>query len=110
MYLTNIDTVPAGAFGGAMVVSMLVSIALVLYLRAAGDYVVTDHAVTFAPVVEAARRRSELAFGYRVRADANDATKGDGVVVNPPKSKPITFHSTGRILPCSISSLAFMHS
>ena len=50
-----------------------------------------DRQVNFYTVVEAARRRGEVAIGYRLRADATDAVKAYGVVVNPKKSKTVTF-------------------
>jgi voltage-gated potassium channel Kch len=62
-----------------------------IYLKPAGDYVRLGESLNFYTVVEAARRRGEVAFGYRLKAKANDATSAYGVVVNPDKSKPIAF-------------------
>jgi hypothetical protein len=62
-----------------------------IYLKPATDYVVPGYPVTFYTVVEAARRRGESAFGYRLRAHAGDATRSYGVVVNPDKSTLIEF-------------------
>ncbi|MBU1878703.1 MAG: potassium transporter TrkA, partial [Chloroflexi bacterium] len=62
-----------------------------IYLKPAGDYVTPGQPVNFYTVLEAARQRGEVALGYRVVAQANDAKKGYGVVVNPDKSVPITF-------------------
>ena len=39
-----------------------------IYLKPAGDYVALGQAVPFAAVIEAARRRGEIAFGYRIAA------------------------------------------
>ena len=39
-----------------------------IYLKPAGDYVALGRAVPFAAVIEAARRRGEIAFGYRIAA------------------------------------------
>ncbi|RIK46873.1 MAG: potassium transporter TrkA [Chloroflexi bacterium] len=61
------------------------------YLKPAGDYVVTGRPVMFSTVVEAGRRRGEVAVGYRVRAQAGDATCHYGIVMNPDKSAQITF-------------------
>jgi hypothetical protein len=47
--------------------------------------------VNFYTVVEAARRRGEVAFGYRLKARASDAQSGYGVVINPKKSAKVTF-------------------
>ncbi|MFD3541109.1 NAD-binding lipoprotein [Streptomyces sp. NPDC058662] len=61
-----------------------------LSLKPAADYVRTDREVTFATVVESARRRGECAVGYRLRARA--ATGPDhGVRINPDKRQGVRF-------------------
>lgn len=62
-----------------------------IYLKPAGDYVRLGEPLNFYTVVEAARRRGEVAFGYRLKAKATDAASAYGVVVNPDKSKPVVF-------------------
>jgi voltage-gated potassium channel Kch len=69
-----------------------------VYLKPAADYVALGEPLNFYTVVEAARRRGEVAMGYRVQAHANDATKAYGVVLNPDKSVPITFVDQDRII------------
>jgi voltage-gated potassium channel Kch len=69
-----------------------------VYLRPADDYVAAGHEVTFATVVEAARRRNEVAIGYRLRSQANESEHGYGVVVNPPKSRAVSFGEGDRII------------
>ncbi|MET9804706.1 NAD-binding lipoprotein [Streptomyces sp. NPDC006368] len=61
-----------------------------IHLKPATDYVVTDRAVTFATVVESARRRHECAIGYRLQ---NEATTGPayGVRINPDKRESVRF-------------------
>lgn len=59
-----------------------------IYPRPAGSYVVTGRPVTFATVVEAARRRGETAVGYRDAA-ARNVPPHYGVVLNPPRSEPV---------------------
>jgi hypothetical protein len=54
--------------------------------------------VNFYTVVEAARRRNEVAIGYRRKAHALDATKAYGVVLNPVKSERVTFAEGDRIV------------
>jgi voltage-gated potassium channel Kch len=56
-----------------------------IYVRPASYYVRATPGQTFATVVEAARRRGEVAIGYRV-AEPGD---GHGVVLNPDKTKPM---------------------
>jgi voltage-gated potassium channel Kch len=69
-----------------------------IFLKRAGYYVAIGQPVNFYTVVEAARRRGEVAFGYRIRALAEDASQAHGVVVNPDKSKMITFAERDRII------------
>ncbi|HKI01232.1 MAG TPA: potassium transporter TrkA [Thermoanaerobaculia bacterium] len=57
-----------------------------IYLKPAGDYVEPGREVSFYTVAAAARRRGEVAIGYRLEADAKNASKAYGVVVNPKKS------------------------
>ncbi|HEY0068837.1 MAG TPA: NAD-binding protein, partial [Chloroflexia bacterium] len=49
-----------------------------IYLKPAADYVKTGHPVNFYTVVEAARRRGEVAIGYRIMAKSGDASAGYG--------------------------------
>ena len=69
-----------------------------LYLKPAGDYVELGQPLNFYTVVEAARRRSEIAMGYRLRALAGDAAQAYGVKINPIKSNMITFSAEDRII------------
>jgi hypothetical protein len=54
--------------------------------------------LNFYTVVESARRRGEVALGYRVHAHANDSAKGYGVTVNPDKSDMITSTEQDKII------------
>ena len=54
--------------------------------------------MTFYTLVEAARRRGEIAIGYRIQAAAGDAARSYGVVVNPDKSATVTFRSQDRLI------------
>ncbi len=56
-----------------------------IYIRPASYYVRLHPELTFATIVESARRRGEVAIGYRV-AEPGD---GPGVVLNPPKNQPM---------------------
>jgi voltage-gated potassium channel Kch len=56
-----------------------------IYVRPASYYVRSSPGITFATVVESARRRNEVAIGYRA-ADPGDS---HGVVLNPDKTKPM---------------------
>jgi voltage-gated potassium channel Kch len=60
-----------------------------LYLKPADRYVTPGATVNFYTVLESARRKGEIAIGYRLRAKAGDPAAAYGVVVNPLKSVPI---------------------
>lgn len=69
-----------------------------IYVKPARQYVCLDQPVNFYTVVEAARRRGEVAIGYRLRALAGDAAQSYGVVVNPDKSRTVTFGEADRVI------------
>ncbi len=69
-----------------------------IYLKPATDYVKAGQATDFATVVEASRRRREVAIGYRRVAEAGDAARGFGVVVNPPKSTQVALVDGDRVI------------
>jgi ion channel POLLUX/CASTOR len=69
-----------------------------LYLKPAGDYVALGKPLNFYTVVEAARRRGEIAVGYRVADHANDADRAYGVVINPNKAALATFSYGDRMI------------
>jgi voltage-gated potassium channel Kch len=56
-----------------------------IYVRPASYYIRPVSGLTFATVVDAARRRGEVAIGYRI-ADPGD---GHGIVLNPDKAAPM---------------------
>jgi hypothetical protein len=69
-----------------------------IYLKPASDYVNTGQPINFYTVVEAARRRGEVALGYRIMAKSGDASAGYGVTLNPDKAETITFSPADRIV------------
>jgi len=69
-----------------------------VYLKAAGDYVRLNEPVDFYTVVESARRRGQVAFGYRVLALADNPGKSYGVVINPDKAATVTFTDEDKIV------------
>ncbi len=69
-----------------------------IYLKPATDYVQPGRAVNFYTVMEAARRRGEVAIGYRLQSEAYDPAKSYGVSVNPAKSKMVTLAKEDRII------------
>jgi ion channel POLLUX/CASTOR len=69
-----------------------------IYLKPAGDYVQTDTPVSFYTVVESARRRGEVAVGYRVYASAKDPVGNFGVVINPDKFLPVVLAVKDKVI------------
>ena len=69
-----------------------------IYLRPVELYIAEGATVDFYTVLEAARRRGETAIGYRVAADARDATKAYGVRVNPAKAARVAFAPGDKII------------
>ncbi|MFD9518810.1 NAD-binding lipoprotein [Streptomyces sp. NPDC059979] len=61
-----------------------------LYLKPVSDYVRTDREVSFATLVESARRRRECAVGYRLRSQAATGP-AYGVRLNPDKRQRVRF-------------------
>lgn len=69
-----------------------------IYMRPIGDYVAIDKPVTFYTVAESARRRGEIAFGYRrPRGNADERALG-GVVVNPVKSEALDYIPSDKVI------------
>ena len=65
-----------------------------IYLKDAGGYVAADQPVDFFTVVEAARRRGEVAIGYDIAGkDGRRAPK-----LNPKKSDRVTFAAGDRVI------------
>jgi hypothetical protein len=69
-----------------------------IYLKPVTDFVQTGKPVSFYTVLESARRRDEIAIGYRINALARDPEKAYGVKVNPVKPEMITFAPEDKII------------
>jgi voltage-gated potassium channel Kch len=69
-----------------------------IYLKPASDYVRAGAAVTYATVVESARRYGQVAIGYRIRSETGDATRSYGVHVNPRKSAEVTLAADDKVI------------
>ncbi len=69
-----------------------------IYLKHVEDYVQLGLPLNFYTLLEAARQRGEVAIGYRLRADANDAALGYGLHINPRKSDLVTFSEGDRVV------------
>jgi ion channel POLLUX/CASTOR len=69
-----------------------------LYLKPADEYVRPGVPLSFYTVVEAVRRRGEVAVGYRVKAEAGDPRISYGVRLNPAKSRRIEFAEGDKVI------------
>jgi voltage-gated potassium channel Kch len=69
-----------------------------IYLKPAANYVKPGVAVNFYTILEAARRRGEVAIGYRITDSSGNAKQAYGVVVNPAKSAFVTLTDRDRVI------------
>ncbi len=69
-----------------------------IYLKPVEAYARLDEPLSFYTLVEAARRRGEVAFGYRLVSLAEDSARSYGVVVNPIKSEQVAFAADDRLI------------
>ncbi len=69
-----------------------------IYLKPMRDYIRVGEKVDFYTIVESAKRKGETAIGYRFASLAHDSRRAYGIVVNPVKSKMLTFGEKDRII------------
>jgi hypothetical protein len=69
-----------------------------IYLKPISDYIVAGQPVNFYTVTEAARRRGEIALGYRVMSESRNAEKSYGVRTNPKKSEKVIFAPDDKVI------------
>lgn len=61
-----------------------------IYIKPVSDYITIGNKVNFYTMIEAARKKNEVAIGYKVVAEESDSSKGYGIYINPKKSEMIT--------------------
>ncbi|HEY5271387.1 MAG TPA: hypothetical protein VII97_13705, partial [Anaerolineales bacterium] len=69
-----------------------------IFMKPVGNYVELGKPVNFYTLVEAARRSSQTAIGYRLAAEAGEAAKSYGVHTNPKKSGMVTFTPEDKVI------------
>lgn len=69
-----------------------------IFLKPATEYVKTGVPMNFYTVLEAARKKGEIALGYRIMSQQRDEDMMYGVRLNPVKSETITLSSEDRII------------
>lgn len=74
-----------------------------IYLKPARNYVELNTEVNFYTIVESARRRNEVAIGFRTGKDATNQKANYGIVLNPHKSEMKTFSIDDQVIVLSES-------
>lgn len=74
-----------------------------IYLKSAHNYVELNKEVNFYTIVESARRRNEVAIGFRTGKDATNHKANYGIVLNPHKLEMISFSNDDEIIVLSES-------
>jgi len=69
-----------------------------IYLKPASNYIKPGETTTFYTLLESARRKGEIAIGYRIQAEAFDSEKAYGVKVSPAKGDIITFSPEDKLI------------
>ncbi|MDP3895091.1 MAG: hypothetical protein Q8Q62_00295 [Mesorhizobium sp.] len=70
-----------------------------IYMRPVGDYVRLGVPVNFHTIADAARRRGEVALGYRRKRGDDAGNRGmGGVVVNPVRTDMLTYEAADRVV------------
>jgi voltage-gated potassium channel Kch len=69
-----------------------------IYLKPMSDYIKTGEKVDFYTILESAQRKGQTAIGYRINALSHDNSQAFGIVVNPTKTKEITFAADDKLI------------
>jgi hypothetical protein len=69
-----------------------------IYLKPVDRYIQPGQPVNFFTVVQAAAAQGEVAFGYRIAADAADVNRAYGIILNPDKHTQVTFSPQDRLI------------
>ena len=69
-----------------------------IYLKSASNYVELNKEVNFYTIVESARRRNEVAIGFRIGKDSTNQNANYGIVLNPQKLEMKSFSNDDEII------------
>jgi hypothetical protein len=69
-----------------------------IYIKPALNYIKPGVEVNSYTILEAARRRGEIAIGYKLARFSSDASRAYGVVVNPKKFDHVVFEENDKII------------
>ena len=74
-----------------------------IYLRSAHNYIELNKEVNFYTIIEAARRKNEVAIGFRTGKYATNQKANYGIVLNPHKLEVKSFSDDDEIIVLSES-------
>lgn len=74
-----------------------------IYLKPIDEYVALGQPLSFYTALEAARRRGEIAIGYRVARLANEREQQHGIAVNPVKTQTVSFAPGDKLIVLAMS-------
>jgi hypothetical protein len=69
-----------------------------VYLKPVTNYISLDQPANFYTIVESARRKNELAIGYKIHKYAYDADRTYGIVLNPNKADLCSFEEEDQLI------------
>ena len=69
-----------------------------IYLKPMSNYIKPGIEIDFFTVVESAKRQNQIAIGYRVMANQYDKETSYGIVLNPLKTKKVSFAPEDKII------------
>jgi len=69
-----------------------------IYLKPAENYVKLNSEIDFYTILESAKRKKEIAIGYKIAEFVGDNSQSFGVVVNPDKTKMLNFKPDDKII------------
>lgn len=69
-----------------------------IYLKPIADYIKTGIPVNFYTLLEAAKRKNQVAIGYRIFSKKDDPEAAYGITINPVKSESIVYQPDDRIV------------
>jgi ion channel POLLUX/CASTOR len=69
-----------------------------IYMKPVEMYIDAGKPVNFYTLVESARRKGEVAIGYRIVSQSHDKSRNYGIIINPQKLQPIRFTEGDQII------------
>ena len=83
---------------GAVFEDILDSDGSEIYLKPISSYIKLGQPQNFYTILEAAKKKDQVAFGYRIWKYSKDPERAYGVVINPKKSEKVKFEEEDRVI------------